>query len=109
MAAVQLGIICLLFVVILIAPIGYSPDAPIHSALLGLSLFTILVLLRLWFVYTDQLSHWMLGVSMVLEMVLLLFTIESYYVQFESVPAINLKNSHVNYIFILIALTHATI
>lgn len=103
-SAVQLGILCLLFLILCGAPIGYSPDAPIHSALLGLSLFTILVLGRLWLVYSNQLTNLLLGVSVVLEMTLLLFTIESYYIQFESVPAINLKNSHVNYIYILIAL-----
>lgn len=101
---VQLGIITLLFVVITVTPIGYSPDAPIRSALFGLSLFTVLVLLRYWLVITDQLNPTLLGISVVLEMTLLLFTIWTYFIQFESVPSINLKNSHFNYIFILIAL-----
>lgn len=101
---VQLGIITLLFLVITLTPIGYSPDAPIRSALFGLSLFLVLVLVRYWLAVTDQLPPTLLGCSVVLEMALLLFTIWTYYIQFESVPTINLKNSHFNYIFILIAL-----
>ncbi len=103
-ASVQLGIISLLYIIIIFAPIGYSPDAPIHSALLGLSLFTILVLVRLWFAYTKQLNPLFLGFSVVAEMALLLFIIWTYYIQFESTPSINLKNSHFNYVFVLIAL-----
>lgn len=103
-ASLQLGVIILLFCTLIAAPVGYSPDAPIHSALLGLSLFTILILVRLWFAYSNQLGPWKLGFFVIAEMSILLFTIWTYYLQFESVPSINLKNSHLNYIFVLIAL-----
>lgn len=103
-AGVQLGIISVLYLIIILAPIGYSPDAPVHSALLGLALFTILVLVRLWFADTRQLTPYFLGFSVVAEMALLLFIIWTYYLQFESTPTINLKNSHFNYVFVLIAL-----
>jgi adenylate cyclase len=103
-ASLQLAIITALFAIFLLSPVGYSPDAPIHSALLGLSLFTILVLVRLWFAYSKQLNPIFLGISVVTEMGLLLFIIWTYYLQFESTPNINLKNSHINYVFLLIAL-----
>jgi len=102
--SVQLAIISLLFGIIILAPIGYSPDAPIHSAILGLTLFTILVFVRLWFAYTLQLNRIILGIFVVAEMALLLLIIWTYYIEFESSPMINLKNSHLNYIFVLIAL-----
>jgi len=103
-AAVQLGVIVLLFVLNYLTPVGYSPGAPVHSARLGLSLFTILILVRLWFAYTKQLTPIFLGFSVIVEMSLLLFTIWTYYLQFETTATINLKNTQFTYIFVLIAL-----
>jgi adenylate cyclase len=103
-ASVQLVIVALFFIFYLIAPIDYPVDAPVHSAPLGLSLFTIVVLVRLWFAATKQLNSVLLGLLVILEMVVLLSTIWTYYLQFETMPTINLKNPHFVYVFILIAL-----
>ncbi|HBD7060338.1 TPA: adenylate/guanylate cyclase domain-containing protein [Legionella pneumophila] len=101
---VQLAVVFVLFIVNYITPEGYSPSAPVHTASLGLSLFSILILTRLWFAYTNQLSSLVLGLFVVLEMMLLLFIIWTYYLQYETTATINLKNSHINYAYILIAL-----
>ncbi|MFI4937943.1 MAG: adenylate/guanylate cyclase domain-containing protein, partial [Candidatus Berkiellales bacterium] len=103
-AGVQAAIIVILFMIMFLTPINYSPDAPIHSAILGLSLFSILVLVRFYFAYTRQLTSLWLGLFVIAEMILLLFIIWSYQLQFETSPVIILKNSHLNYIFILIVL-----
>lgn len=103
-AAVQLAVIALLVVVNYSTPKGYSPGAPVHSAELGLSLFTILVLVRLWFAYTKQLSPFFLGFLVIAEMVLLLFILWTYYLQFETTPPINLKNTSFSFVFVLITL-----
>ncbi len=103
-AAMQLSVIALLFLVNYLTPAGYSPDTPVRSAQLGLSLFTILVLVRLWFAYTKQLTRIFLGFAVVAEMALLLFTIWTYYFQYETTAIVNLKNSHFTYIFVLISL-----
>lgn len=103
-AAVQLGVIALLFVLNYLIPAGYSPGAPVHSAELGLSLFTILVLFRLWFAYTHQLTPLFLGFLVIAEMALFLFIIWTYYLQFETTAPINLKNTQFVYVFVLIAL-----
>ncbi|MCL9683841.1 adenylate/guanylate cyclase domain-containing protein [Legionella maioricensis] len=103
-SGVQLGVIALLFIINFCMPISYSPDAPVDSASLGLWLFAILTLVRLWFAYTKQLTPVFLGFSIVAEMVLLLFIIWTYYLQYETTATINLKNTHINYVFILIAL-----
>lgn len=103
-AAVQLGVIALLFVLNYVTPSSYSPSAPVHSAVLGLSLFTILVLLRLWFAYTHQLTPLFLGFSVIAEMALLLFTIWTYYLQYETTAPINLKSPQFVYVFVLIAM-----
>ncbi|HAT6978322.1 TPA: adenylate/guanylate cyclase domain-containing protein [Legionella pneumophila] len=103
-AGVQLGVIILLSIINLFSSAGYSPGAPVQSSSLGLWLFAILVLVRLWFVYTNQLNPIFLGFFIVAEMALLLFIIWTYYLQFETTPTINLKNPHINYVYILIAL-----
>lgn len=101
---VQLGVIILFMVINCFTPVGYTPNAPVHSTTLGLSLFTILILTRLWFAYTNQLTPLVLGLFVITEMFLLLFIIWTYYLQYETSPTINLKNTHINYAYILITL-----
>ncbi len=103
-SGVELGVIVLFFIINFFTPVSYSPDAPVDSASLGLWLFAILTLVRLWFASTHQLTPLFLGCSIVAEMVLLLFIIWTYYLQYETTATINLKNTHINYVFILIAL-----
>ena len=103
-AFLQLAVILLFALFYNFFPTSHTPDAPIKSAPLGLALFTILVLVRLWFSYTKQLSNLFMGVAAVTEMALLMFIIWSYHIQFEDSPLINLQNSYLYYVFILIAL-----
>jgi adenylate cyclase len=63
----QLALVVLLALLYAFAPSGYSPDAPVKAAPLGLSFFAILVLLRLYFALTKQLSSWLIGVFTVAE------------------------------------------
>ncbi len=103
-ARLQLAVIVFLFILYYAAPSGHAPDAPVLSAPLGLSLFAILALVRLWFAWTRQLNRLILGCSVVAEMALLLFIIWTYHLQFEAMPTVNLKNPHIAYVFVLIAL-----
>ena len=102
--AVQLAVLALLAVLYVLSPAGFSPDAPVRSAPLGLGLFLILVLVRGWFAHTRQLTPLFLGFSVIAEMAVLIFTIWTYHLQFEAMPNINLKNPHLVLIFVLIAL-----
>jgi len=103
-AAIQLIVIAILYLLYESFPKGFSTDAPIYSVPFGLSLFAILVLTRLYFTYTKQLTHQFLGWSVIAEMLILMTTIWTYHIQFESQAIVNLKNTHFNYVFILIAL-----
>lgn len=103
-SAVQLGVLALLIMLYLFSPSGHAPDAPVRSAPLGFGIFTILVLVRLWFAYTRQLTPFFLGFSVIAEMAVLMFTIWTYHLQFEAMPTVNLKNTHIAYVFVLIAL-----
>lgn len=103
-AGVQLITIISLLIIYYLAPTGFSDDAPVRSASLGLYLFIILIICRFWFTYTKQLSYPMLAISIVLEMAMLLFIIWVYHLQFEESPNINLKNTQISYVFVLICL-----
>lgn len=103
-ALVQLGVLAFLALLYFASPAGHAPDAPVRSAPLGLGLFAILILVRLWFAHTRQLTPIFLGFSVIAEMSLLMFTIWTYHLQFEAMPTVNLKNTHIAYVFVLIAL-----
>lgn len=103
-SGVQLAVIALLAIINFFTPSTYSPNASVDAASLGLSMFAILTLVQLWVVWTRQLTPYFLGFSIVAEMLLLLFIIWIYHLQYEITEVINLKNSHINYVYILIAL-----
>ncbi len=103
-AAVQLIILILFFVLYLSTPVSFAADAPVRATALGLSLFTILVLLRLWFAATHQLNHGLLAFFVIAEMSVLIFTIWAFHLQFESQPSLYLKSTALFYVFIVIAL-----
>jgi adenylate cyclase len=101
---VQLAVVAVFFVLYFATPASFTPDAPVRATPLGLSLFTILVVLRLWFAATDQLSRRVLAFSVVAEMSVLMFTIWAYHLQFEAQPSLYLKSTGLFYVFIMIAL-----
>lgn len=103
-SSVQLIVLAFLFTISCCIPVNYSPDAPVHSTALGLILFAILVLLRLWFAYTGQLNNFFLGFSIIAEMLLLIFIIWSYHLQYETTVNLDLKNPQIHFVYILIAL-----
>ena len=102
--SVQLVIIAVLAVLNASAPPTFSPDAPVNAAPLGLTLFAVLVLLRLYFAMTGQLTRWMLALSVVGEMAILMFVIWAYHLQYEQPAQFYLKSTQFVYVFILIGL-----
>lgn len=76
-ALVQLAIIVVFAVMYLATPASFAPGAPVRATPLGLSLFAILVSVRLWFAATDQLNRRLLAFFVVIEMAVLMFTIWS--------------------------------
>lgn len=102
--AVQLAIAALLAVLYAGAPHGFAPDAPVEAAPLGLALFAILALLRLWFALTGQIGRGLLGCTVVAEMLLLTGVIFAYHLQYEQPAQFSLKSTEYAYVFVLIAL-----
>lgn len=103
-ALVQLAIIVVFAVMYLATPASFAPGAPVRATPLGLSLFAILVSVRLWFAATDQLNRRLLAFFVVTEMAVLMFTIWAYHLQFEAQPSLYLKSTGLYYAFIMIAL-----
>ena len=101
---VQLAVVTVFYLLYVVTPASFTPDAPVRATPLGLSLFTILVALRLWFAATDQLGRGILAVSVVAEMAVLMFTIWAYHLQFEAQPSLYLKSTGLFYVFIMVAL-----
>lgn len=101
---VQLVIAASLAVLYAGTPPGFSPDAPIRTVPLGLTLFVVLALFRLYFALTGQLSRWLLGLTVTGEMAVLMFVIWAYHLQYEQPAQFSLKSTEFAYVFILIAL-----
>ena len=102
--AVQLLIAAILAVLYAITPSGFSPDAPIRAVPLGLTLFSVIALIRLYLAVTGQLQRWMVGATVVTEMAVLMFVIWAYHLQYEQPAPFSLKCTEFAYVFILIAL-----
>ena len=102
--AVQLLIAAVLAVLYALTPPGFSPDAPLRAVPIGLTLFAIAALMRLYLAVTDQLQRWMVGTTVVIEMAVLMFVIWAYHLQYEQPAPFYLKCTEFAYVFILIAL-----
>ncbi|MBP0590798.1 adenylate/guanylate cyclase domain-containing protein [Paraburkholderia sp. LEh10] len=101
---VQLLIAAILCVLYALTPPGFSPDAPIRAVPLGLTLFAVAALVRLYLAMTSQLRRWMVGTTVVVEMAVLMFVIWAYHLQYEQPAPFYLKCTEFAYVFILIAL-----
>ncbi|MGU7779185.1 adenylate/guanylate cyclase domain-containing protein [Burkholderia sp. PU8-34] len=102
--AVQLLIAVVLAALYAITPPGFAPDAPIRAVPLGLTLFVVTALVRLYLAVTGQLARWMVGATVVIEMAVLMFVIWAYHLQYEQPAPFYLKCTEYAYVFILIAL-----
>ena len=101
---VQLVLIVLLAAVYSSTPEGFAPGAPIEAAPLGLVFFALLALLRLYAAWTEQLSRPLLATGVVAEMLVLLFVLWAYHLQYEQPPQFSLKSTQFVYVFVLIGL-----
>lgn len=102
--AVQLALIVLFALLYASSPPGFSPGAPVEAAPLGLVFFALLTLLRLYAGWTGQLTRPLIALGVVAEMLVLLFVIWAYHLQYEQPPQFSLKSTQFVYVFVLIGL-----
>lgn len=101
---VQLAVVTMFAVLYTVSPKTFSSDAgfePVPWALAAYFLFTVI---RLWASHRSRLPHWLLALSVVVDMSLLLGTIWSFHIQYEQPPSFYLKVPTLLYVFIFIAL-----
>jgi adenylate cyclase len=102
--AVQFALIVIFAALYASTPPGYSPGAPVEAAPLGLVFFALLALLRLYAGWTGQLTRPLIALGVVAEMLVLLFVIWAYHLQYEQPPQFSLKSTQFVYLFVLIGL-----
>jgi len=103
-AGAQALVIAFAALAYVLAPRGFSPDAPIAALPLGMIALTLLLALRAWFAWSGQLSKTVLAASVIAEMTVLLGVLWGFASQYETTLPIALKNSLYAGVFVLIAL-----
>lgn len=102
--AAQTAVVLIAALAYVLAPRGFSPDAPIAALPLGLITFALLIALRAWFAHSGQLTRPVLAASVVAEMCVLLGILWGFAPQYETTLPVALKNALFAGIFVLIAL-----
>jgi len=101
---IQLGVVLTFGTVYAISPKTFHPDATFAPVPYVLSLYFMFTVLRLVLSYRMRLTGWMIGLSIVADILLLFGTIFSFHLQYMQPPSFYLKAPTVLYIFIFIAL-----
>lgn len=82
----------------------FPADVMLHPVPWALSVYGAFTALRLYLAYRHRLGHWMLLLSVVVDISVLMVTIWSFHIQYGQVAAFYLKAPTLLYVFIFIAL-----
>lgn len=100
----QFGAIAFFGAFYAITPKAFPDSVPFEPVPFALALYSVFTLLRLVLTLRNQLSSWFLGLSVVVDIAVLMVTIWSFHLQYQEPPTIYLKAPTLLYAFILIAL-----
>ena len=101
---VQLTAVIFFAIVYAIAPKTFDPDVMFAPVPWALGFYFCFTFVRIALAHRRRLPEWMIGLSVVVDMSVLLLTIWSFHIQYEQPPGLSLKAPTLLYIFILIAL-----
>ncbi len=87
-----------------LTPKAFPASVPFEPVPWALAFYTIFTFLRLWLAMRDRMAPLFLGLSIIVDIALLMITIWSFHLQYQQPPAIYLKAPTLLYVFILIAL-----
>jgi adenylate cyclase len=87
-----------------ITPKAFPPGVPFEPIPVALAFYAGFTALRLFLVLRDRLTGWFLGLSVVIDIAVLMLTIWSFHLQYQAPASIYLKAPTLLYAFILIAL-----
>ena len=101
---VQLAGVVFFALVYAIAPKTFDADVMFAPVPWALAFYFVFTLMRLYLAFKRRLPHWIIALSVVVDMTVLLVTIWSFHLQYDQPPGLSLKAPTLLYIFILIAL-----
>lgn len=101
---IQLAAIVTFGVLYTLAPKAFPPEVPFEPVPVTLAVYSGFTLLRLWLALRRRLPRWFLGLSVVVDITMLMVMIWSFHLQYQAPPALYLKAPTLMYAFILIAL-----
>lgn len=87
-----------------LTPKGFSPGVPYEPVPWALAFYALFTGFRLSLALRDRLGPTMLGLSVIVDVAVLMITIWSFHLQYQQPPSIYLKAPTLLYVFILIAL-----
>jgi adenylate cyclase len=100
----QAAVIGFFAVLYTISPKAFPPDAGFQPVPWTLGFYALFTALRLALAYRGRLKGWFVGLSVVVDISVLMVTIWSFHLQYQAPPALYLKASTIMYAFIFIAL-----
>ncbi|TDJ63359.1 MAG: adenylate/guanylate cyclase domain-containing protein, partial [Proteobacteria bacterium] len=101
---IQLGVVITFAVLYTLAPKTFTEEAEFAPVPWVLAAYFVFTVLRLILAHYGRLPHWMLYLSVVVDMVLLLGLIWSFHLQYKQPASFYLKAPTLLYVFIFIAL-----
>lgn len=100
----QIGAVIFFAAFYTISPKAFPPDVPFEPIPLTLAVYGIFTLWRTWLAIRKNLTPSFLTASIIIDIVVLMITIWSFHLQYQSPPEIYLKAPTLMYVFIMIAL-----
>jgi adenylate cyclase len=101
---IQLGVVVAFAVLYTVSPKTFTEDAEFAPVPWVLAAYFVFTVLRLILAHYGRLPHWMLYLSVVVDMLLLLGLIWSFHLQYQQPASFYLKAPTLLYVFIFIAL-----
>lgn len=101
---IQLAVVCAFGVLYILSPKTFSEDAAFAPVPWALSAYLVFTIIRLLLAHARRLPHWLVYMSIVVDMSLLLGLIFSFHIQYEQPASFYLKVPTLLYVFIFIAL-----
>jgi len=101
---VQICAIVLFAALYALSPKGFTADAAFAPVPWALSAYAAFTFLRLFLAVRGRLTSWFLGMSVVVDIAVLMLTIWSFHLQYDQPPSIYLKAPTLLYVFIIIGM-----
>ena len=100
----QAGVILIVGLLYSLSSKGFSMGTMLQPVPWTLGIYTGFTAVRIWLAHRNRLKSWFIGISVVVDIAVLMITIWSYHIEYDAPPALSLKAPTVMFVFVLIAL-----